>query len=230
VRGSVSGRLRRRAGDATELPPNPVTPWALDAVTWSPLAAVLPQIVDWHETCVAMFDAFEAGLGYFWVLEDEVVAVPRPVAMVADGRVHCETGPAVAWEGGARLWFLQGMRVPQHVVESPEAITVDEVLGATNVEIRRLLLERMGYERYLAEGGGELVSDDGYGRLWHCPPLPGEHAALALVEVVNASREPDGSRKRYFLRVPPQVVTARAAVAWTFGFADPEQYRPLAES
>ena len=36
--------------------------------------------------------------------------------------------------------------------------------------------------------------------------------------------EADGSHRRYFLRVPPDVRTARAAVAWTFGFDDERQY------
>ena len=38
-----------------------------------------------------------------------------------------------------------------------------------------------------------------------------------MVEVVNSTPEPDGSRKTYFLRVPPTIGTAREAVAWTFG-------------
>ncbi len=43
------------------------------------------------------------------------------------------------------------------------------------------------------------------------------------VEVVNGTPEADGSRKRYFLRVPLRMLTARKAVAWTHGLAD-EQY------
>jgi hypothetical protein len=37
-----------------------------------------------------------------------------------------------------------------------------------------------------------------------------------MVEVKNSTPEPDGSTKRYMLRVPPQIETATAAVAWTF--------------
>ena len=47
-----------------------------------------------------------------------------------------------------------------------------------------------------------------------------------MVEVRNSTPEPDGSRKTYFLRVPPTVRTAREAVAWTFGLGAVE-YRPL---
>ena len=60
------------------------------------------------------------------------------------------------------------------------------------------------------------------------PPVDGE--PLTVVEVVNSTPEPDGSHRRYFLRVPPDTRTAREAVAWTFGFDDPHQYAITAES
>ena len=53
---------------------------------------------------------------------------------------------------------------------------------------------------------------------------------LRVVEVVNSTPEPDGTYRRYLLRVPPTTRTAREAVAWTFGFDDPQQYLLAAES
>jgi hypothetical protein len=44
-----------------------------------------------------------------------------------------------------------------------------------------------------------------------------------VVEVENGTREPNGWRRRYFLRVPPNMRSAHEAVAWTFGLT-PEQY------
>lgn len=41
--------------------------------------------------------------------------------------------------------------------------------------------------------------------------------AWAAVEVVNGTPEPDGSRKHYFLQVPPNLTTPTEAVAWTYG-------------
>jgi hypothetical protein len=51
-----------------------------------------------------------------------------------------------------------------------------------------------------------------------------------MVRVDNSTPEPDGSRKPYWLRVPPTVQSAREAVAWTFGVEHPEQYQPLRET
>jgi hypothetical protein len=50
-----------------------------------------------------------------------------------------------------------------------------------------------------------------------------------MLEVVNSTPEPDGSFKRYWLRVPPQMQTAREASAWTFGLTSKE-YEPLVET
>ena len=98
-----------------------------------------------------------------------------------------------------------------------------------NLELRRLLLDRIGYERFLDIAGSDLVAQDDFGKLWRCE-LQIDNEPLRVVEVVNSTPEPDGTHRRYLLRVPPTTRTAREAVAWTFGFDDPQQYLPAAES
>jgi hypothetical protein len=44
-----------------------------------------------------------------------------------------------------------------------------------------------------------------------------------VVEVENGTREPDGSRRHYFLPVPPGARTPHEAVAWTYGLT-PDRY------
>jgi len=50
-----------------------------------------------------------------------------------------------------------------------------------------------------------------------------------MVEVRNSTPEPDGMVKNYWLRVPPNMTTAREAVAWTFCLSERE-YDPLKET
>jgi hypothetical protein len=52
---------------------------------------------------------------------------------------------------------------------------------------------------------------------------------IVLVHVTNATPEPDGSLKKYVLRVPPTMARARQAVAWTFGMRE-DRYRPTRET
>ena len=71
------------------------------------------------------------------------------------------------------------------------------------------------------------MQEDEAGRLWRVR-LPGDEP-IAMVEVVDATAEPDGSHRTYRLRVPPHLNTAKAAVAWTFGLSD-EEYRPQVQT
>jgi len=82
------------------------------------------------------------------------------------------------------------------------------------------MIERFGVERFLREIDAELVSEDDVGRLWRIDFETDEYAVL---EVENGTREPDGTRRRYFLRVPPSMQSPRQAAAWTYGLS-PEEY------
>ena len=107
------------------------------------------------------------------------------------------------------------------------AMVVAPSLSFRNIEVRRRFIERIGYERFLTLTRSVPVSKDDYGKLWRIALPRGE--PIMLVEVINATAEADGTRKRYFLRVPPQIQTARAAVAWTFD-SEPGQYSPRVET
>jgi hypothetical protein len=50
-----------------------------------------------------------------------------------------------------------------------------------------------------------------------------------MVKVINSTPEPDGRFKDYFLRVPPMMVRARQAVAWTFDKVE-HNYAPALET
>ena len=89
------------------------------------------------------------------------------------------------------------------------------------------MVERFGADRLVREGGATLVSEDATGRLWRRIRQGDE--PLAMVEVRNATPEPDGTSRVYYLRVPPWTWSARDGVAWTFGMA-PHWYAPVKET
>jgi hypothetical protein len=71
------------------------------------------------------------------------------------------------------------------------------------------------------------VQKDDWGKLYQ-QQLPGDEP-LCMVKVLNATPEPDGTFKEYWLRVPPTMRTAHQAVAWTFS-AEAQDYRPAVET
>lgn len=152
---------------------------------------------------------------------------PQVCAIDEGGRLHSESGPALVFSDGFTSYAWHGVIVDQRIITQPDRITVKEIESTSNVEMRRVLIERYGQPRYLEDTGATIKHQDDYGVLYH-KVIPGDEP-LAMVKVVNSSPEPDGTYKDYFLRVPPHVQTARQAVAWTFGFEE-EEYEVTIET
>jgi hypothetical protein len=136
-------------------------------------------------------------------------------------RLHCATGPACGFRDGWGVWAWHGVRVPQRVIERPEQITIGEIQKEQNVEVRRVMMGRYGLSRFLVDSGAKRISEDELGELYRIE-VPNDEP-LVMVKVLNSTLEQDGSRKPYFLRVPPGVTSARQAVAWTFSMT-PDEY------
>ena len=170
----------------------------------------------------------------FAALTGLAIMLDRPTRSRFDerGRLHAEDGAAFEYPGGPAIWAVHGVVVPADVITDPASITVERIDEASNAEIRRVLTERFGAERLIREGGAELVDEDDVGRLWvrRFPRTDWRHPEpVQMVEVRNSTPEPDGSVRTYFLRVPPSISTARAAVAWTFGLRS-SHYEPVVET
>jgi hypothetical protein len=160
--------------------------------------------------------------GCWWPFRDVAVLTERPTRLCLDdeGRLHAEDGPAVTYPDGWMIWAWHGVRVPQWVVAHPERLTLKSVQTQRDIDVRRVMIERYGAQRYVQEAGALKVASDEFGTLWRCPLLGDE--PLVMVEVVNATPEPDGSFRNYWLRVPPDSRTPREAIAWTFGVDAPD--------
>ena len=91
-----------------------------------------------------------------------------------------------------------------------------------------MMIARMGADKYLSKRGGKMTHSDDFGELWRIDSYYQTGEPLVMVKVVNATANPDGSFKDYWLQVPPDVQTARAAVAWTFDVPESEYLLTLA--
>lgn len=167
--------------------------------------------------------------GWWWPFEGTVVLADRPTELHRDdlGRLHRGGGPALAWADGFALHAWRGEALTAEFSAKMGSATATEIRKEPNAELRRMLLEHFTYERFVAESGAEPVQHDEAGRLWRIE-LAGDEPVV-MVEVVNASPEPDGSFNTYWLRVPPETRSAKAGVAWTFGMTEAE-YQPLIQT
>ncbi|MEV4280138.1 DUF6745 domain-containing protein [Actinoplanes xinjiangensis] len=167
--------------------------------------------------------------GWWWANEKVAVLTERPATLTRDnvGRLHRGEGAALEFPDGYGLWAWRGMPIPADLAAELPTLTINRIRSEDNAEIRRVMLEHYGYDRYLRDAGARKLGSDETGTLWYLD-LPGDEP-LVMVEVVNSTPEPDGTSRVYWLRVPPRTRSAREGVAWTFGLTA-EEYQPLIQT
>nr|WP_107082627.1 hypothetical protein [Streptomyces resistomycificus] len=167
--------------------------------------------------------------GWWWPFARVAVVCERPVALHRDeaGRLDQGDGPALAYPDGFALYAWRGMPVPADFLARLPSLDPERIRAEENAELRRVMLEYYGYDRYLADSGARPVNRDETGTLWRIDLDDDE--PVVMVEVLNSTPEPDGNHRTYWLRVPPSTRTARAGVAWTFGLGA-ESYAPVRET
>ncbi|TAN04074.1 MAG: hypothetical protein EPN36_10165 [Rhodanobacteraceae bacterium] len=209
------------------------------------------RIVAWLRP---LYDAFVSGCWMLHWTADTLFWVAKPTVHTDAGllpRLHNANGPALGSDV-EDLYSWHGVVVPAHVITHPQSITPDEIDREINMEVRRVLIERYGVGRYYRDSGAQIIQRDTSGLLYR-KTIPGEEPVV-MVRVLNSTPEPDGvmsreeaieifgnaacaalnapegSRfKEYMLRVPPDIRTAREAVAWTFEL-QADAYHPSIES
>lgn len=166
-----------------------------------------------------------------FVHRDFCIICDRPEVLTVDNenRPNNTEGPFCQWRDGAALYTVRGVRIPAWIIEEPEKLTPTIIDNEANAEVRRIMIETYGQERYLVNSNAVLVHQDEWGKLYRKDLKDDE--PIFMVAVVNSTPEPDGTFKDYFIRVHPELrpmfpdktvgnpqqLTARNAVASTFG-------------
>jgi hypothetical protein len=74
-------------------------------------------------------------------------------------RLHNETYAALESDL-ENLYFWHGVLVPAFVVTHPEWITVEDIKQEENAEVRRVMVERMGWHRFIEESQTKTIHSD----------------------------------------------------------------------
>lgn len=123
------------------------------------------------------------------------------------------------------LW--RGVPVDERIAFHPEAITAQEIIAESNVERRRVLMERMGYDAFLTAAKSQVLDSDfdvGGKRQLLRVEIDGDEPLVCLAVSCPSTG------RRYMLRVPPATRSCRHGAAWLAGFDNPEAYQPLIET
>jgi hypothetical protein len=121
----------------------------------------------------------------------------------------------------------RGVLIDHTTAFHPENLKATVVLKERNAERRRVMIERMGFARFISEAGAQRLDadrDPGGPRELLRVPMQGDE------DIVCLSVSCPSTRRHYLLRVPPTMKTCHQAAAWMAGFDDPKLYQPLQET
>jgi hypothetical protein len=140
---------------------------------------------------------------------------------------------AVRFRDGWGIHSWHGLRVPARVIETKE-FDAGAVERENNAELRRVLLEReyggrTGFELYTEQRKAKVIAEDishGFPRRLLEVNVAGQR--LRVIEVINGSLEPDGSRRKFHLGAM-RGDTPAEVIAASYGIA-PKHYREAVRS
>jgi len=153
--------------------------------------------------------AHEAGLLLFWITNDSVIALTRPVIKLNGEQLHSDRGPAVYWpDSGQQYYFLNDVHVPKEIVETPaRELDARLMLREQNAQVRREIVRKIGIERICRELGATCLDRQG-------------DYELLLLDLQDGRLRPYLKMKNpsvgvYHIEgVAPECRTVAAALAW----------------
>lgn len=149
-----------------------------------------------------------------------VIVMPEHVKVNADKRLHCETGSAIRWSDGYELYYLNGINVPDYIVNLPaDELDPHLILNEQNADIQREIIKKIGAEKILKKLDAVVLDKWTDGKT-------GKYYELLNLKVGNIDRKylyyEHASIPGYFYAkpVPPETKTARDGRAWILSLVD----------
>ena len=121
----------------------------------------------------------------------------------------------------------RGVQVNDKVAFQGTSITGQQILETENVELRRVMIERLGYDKFLQQVGGIVRDRDkdagGERQLIYIPFEDDEPFMVLKVTCPSTGHI-------HILRIPPYMRTCHQSAAWIAGFDNPNDYNPQIEA
>lgn len=87
--------------------------------------------------------------------DNAAVVIERPIVYELNNEYlfHCETGPAIVWKDGNKMFFLNGVSVPEYLVMTPsENLDIEWCNAQENNKVKQEFVKKFGQERLAALG------------------------------------------------------------------------------
>lgn len=168
-----------------------------------------------------MIEAAQA-CGWWWPFEYWVLVCPKPDRACWDeqGRLHAEGRPAVTFaQSSLKTYAWQGVTLPERYGSLPTARWSSHwLLEEENAELRRILIQGLGYGRILQELDAREIDRWREYQLMEIPHGV-DVEPIRLLKMTCPS-----TQFIHVVRVPPHLHTAKAAIQWCNWDVDPEEF------
>lgn len=198
-----------------------------DAVMFGELERALTGTTDFPP----ILELYDAGVFSYLYSNALTICLLRPKIYLVNGRLHRPDGPAIEWPSGRHHTFAwRGLVIPGRWVRNKEKVTAKQIWAIDNMEERRAVIELVGADKIINDRDAVQISRDKYGILWEVDISAGGRVhegvnTMRVVEVINGTPNPDGTKKKYYLPVDRSINTAHQGVAWSYGLSVSE-YSP----
>lgn len=176
----------------------------------------------------AIKEFMRSGVWATVMFENLVLCIARPNTVKTDeqGNLHCDSGPAIAFDDGYEEFAWHGAWVTEQIIMKPDTLKKADILAEKNSEVSRAIAERLGWDEYMKRVETVLVHK------WF-DETTSSHYELHDFKERKGSLQPrllkmespelnDGTRPYYIEPVPPQAKTCQAARRWQCDPARPE--------
>ncbi|MEG4960505.1 hypothetical protein QUA78_05055 [Microcoleus sp. K4-B3] len=143
---------------------------------------------------------------------------PRHLRFDSQNRLHAEGEPAIEFADGWKFYYYHGVRLPEEYGKfHPNQWQSQWLLTEENAELRRVLIQGIGYDRICQDLSAEQIDS------WQeYSLLTIDHADVEPICLLKMTCPSTGFI--HALRVPPNLTSAREAIRWANWDIDPEEF------
>lgn len=159
---------------------------------------------------------------WFFPFKNICFMCDRPLIFSADNqqRLHAEGGPTVEFADGFEVYAYQGVILPEtYGKRHPSKWRCEWLLSETNAELRRVLLQGIGYDRICQELQCKTIDS------WQEYDLLEIYSEVDIEPIYILKMTCPSTDKIHALRVPPNIQSARAAIQWVNWGIDPPEFK-----
>lgn len=170
---------------------------------------------------LSVLQSIVSNCGIIYPFDELAIICDRPRILSFDNqnRLHAEGAPAIQFADGYSLYAYHGVTLPEKYGKiHPNQWQASWLLEEQNAELRRVLIQGIGYSRIASElGATELDSFQEYSLLKIDTDVDIEPIYMLKMTCPSTGHI-------HVLRVPPNVNSAREAIRWVNWGIDPEEF------